>query len=117
MEIQTGHIGLNVSDLGKSKRFYQDAFGLELIGESEQPERRSAFLGQKGAVVLTLWQQSEGRAKHDHPGLHHLSFRVETIGEVQAAAKKLRSMDVPFQYDGIVPHSEGGKSGGIFFED
>ena len=26
-------------------------------------------------------------------------------------------MNVPFIYDGIVPHAEGTQSGGIFFED
>ncbi len=26
-------------------------------------------------------------------------------------------MNVPFIYDGIVPHAEGAQSGGIFFED
>ncbi len=31
-QLQTGHVGLNVSDLGRSKNFYQDVFGFQLMG-------------------------------------------------------------------------------------
>ena len=117
MEIQTGHVGMNVSNVERSKRFYSDVFGFELIGESQQPERRYAFLGKDQKVILTLWQQSAGRMDPKVPGLHHLSFQVASIDEVKKAQSRLKSLGVVFHYDGIVPHAEGTKSGGIFFED
>ena len=115
--LQTGHVGLNVSDLSRSKEFYRDVFGFEVKAESEAEGRRYAFLGDGQRLVLTLWQQSEGRFEKQRPGLHHLSFQVETIEEVREAERRLRELDVPLIYGGIVPHSEGSQSGGIFFED
>ena len=43
--IQTGHVGLNVSDLEGSKRFYQEVLGFQVMGESQEEGRRFAFLG------------------------------------------------------------------------
>jgi catechol 2,3-dioxygenase-like lactoylglutathione lyase family enzyme len=113
----TGHVGLNVGDLARSIRFYQDVFGFELAGRSDEPGREYAFLAQEGTLVLTLWAQSRGRAVTDRPGLHHLAFRVEAIEEVHAAEQRLRGLGAVIHHGGIVPHREGGDSGGIFFED
>jgi catechol 2,3-dioxygenase-like lactoylglutathione lyase family enzyme len=117
INIQTGHVGLNVSDIDRSKRFYQDIFGFEVIRESQQDNRRFAFLGDGSKLLLTLWQQSSGRFEKAQPGLHHLSFQVDSIDEVKEAEARLRSLKVPLIYDGIVPHAEGAQSGGVFFED
>jgi lactoylglutathione lyase len=115
--MQTGHIGLNVSDLDRSKNFYQRVFGFEVVGESQEDGRRFVFLSEGRKLVLTLWQQGEGRFDKQRPGLHHLSFQVATIEDVKQAEQKLRELQVPLFYDGIVPHAEGAESGGIFFED
>ena len=117
VSFQTGHIGLNVSDLDRSKKFYQEVFGFTTVGESREEGRRFAFLGQEDKLVLTLWQQAEGRFEKWHSGLHHLSFQVATIQEVQKAAQKLKALNAPLIYDGIVPHAEGAQSGGLYFED
>ena len=50
--IQTGHIGLNVGDLARSKQFYQQVFGFEVLGESLAVGRQFAFLGQDGMAIL-----------------------------------------------------------------
>ena len=114
---QTGHVGLNVSDVSRSKEFYSKVFGFLPVGESEQEGRKYVFLGDGGKLVLTLWQQSGGRFDKGSPGLHHLSFQVGSVEEVREAEARLRALDVPFIYDGVVPHAEGAESGGIFFED
>lgn len=115
--LQTGHVGLNVSDLDRSKGFYQKVFGLDVMGESREEGRRFVFLSEGSTLVLTLWQQGEGRFEKQRPGLHHLSFQVATIEDVKRAEEKLRALNVPFIYDGIVPHTEGSQSAGVFFED
>jgi catechol 2,3-dioxygenase-like lactoylglutathione lyase family enzyme len=115
--LQTGHVGLNVSDLQRSKAFYQEVFGLELHGESLEPGRRYAFLRDSERLVLTLWEQAEGRFPADRPGLHHLSFQVPDLDSVKAMEARAHSIGARMIYDGPVPHSEGSASGGVFFED
>lgn len=117
LTVQTGHVGLNVSDLDRSKAFYQAVFGFAVLGESREDGRRFVFLADGPKLVLTLWEQSVGRFEPGRPGLHHLSFQAETIDQVRAAEEKLRAMGVSPRYDGIVPHGEGADSGGVFFDD
>jgi catechol-2,3-dioxygenase len=114
---QTGHIGLNISNLERSREFYQAVFGFEIMGGSEEKGHRYVFLGNGGKLVLTLWEQSEGRFANHQPGLHHLSFQVEAIEQVAEAEEKIRALGAKLFYDGIVSHREGASSGGIFFED
>lgn len=116
-DYRTGHVGLNVVDLGRSVDFYTRVFGWQVKGRSDEDGKAFAFLGDDARLVLTLWQQSAGRSPVDHPGLHHLSFEVESIDEVQAAEERVRDAGATLFHDGIVPHGEGTSSGGIFFED
>lgn len=115
--LKLGHIGLNVTDLARSLAFYQQVFGFVAIHESQEDNRRFVFLGDGQTVQVTLWQQSEGGFEARRPGLHHLAFEVENIEQVKAFEEKLRGLNVPLEYDGIVPHGEGLDSGGIYFHD
>ncbi|MBC7930942.1 MAG: VOC family protein [Rubrivivax sp.] len=115
---QTGHVGINVSDVGRSAKFYRDALGFKVTNESSDGDRRFAFLGDEGGkLVLTLWQQSDGRFDKSRAGLHHLSFRVDTMAEVREAEARLRALGAHVYYGGAVSHAEGADSGGVFFED
>jgi lactoylglutathione lyase len=88
-----------------------------VAGESTEAGRKFAMLQDGSGLVLTLWQQSEGRFEATRPGLHHLSFQVPSMDDVHAVEERLRAMGASMIYDGIVPHGEGAQSGGIFFED
>jgi len=113
----TGHIGVNVTDLSRSERFYMEVFGLQRLGGSTEGARRFAFLGDGSRLSITLWEQSRGTFSAQSPGLHHLSFQASTMGDVRDAEARLKARGVQFVYDGVVPHAEGMESGGIFFED
>lgn len=115
--LSTGHIGLNVSDLDRSVEFYRRALGFEQLAVSGDAQRRWAFLGVDGALMVTLWQQSDGVFSARTPGLHHLSFQVGTLDEVRAIETRLRELAVTFAHDGVVAHREGSASGGVFFTD
>jgi catechol 2,3-dioxygenase-like lactoylglutathione lyase family enzyme len=116
-QLATGHIGLNVSDLDRSVDFYRRALGFEQLAASADDQRRWAFLGADGKLVVTLWEQSDGAFSTETPGLHHLSFQVDSIDRVRAVERVLRELSVAFAHDGVVAHGEGVASGGIFFTD
>ncbi|HEY0457948.1 MAG TPA: VOC family protein [Pyrinomonadaceae bacterium] len=114
---ETGHVGLNVKDLERSKEFYADVFGFEVSGESADANRKYALLAHNGKLILTLWQQSASGFSRQTAGLHHLSFQAKSAGQIEEIEAKLRARGTKLIYDGIVLHGEGAKSGGIFFED
>jgi catechol 2,3-dioxygenase-like lactoylglutathione lyase family enzyme len=60
-DFQTGHVGINVTDLDRAVRFYESVFGFTVGGRSDQEARRFAFLKNGDTLALTLWQQSDGR--------------------------------------------------------
>ncbi|WP_306323847.1 MULTISPECIES: VOC family protein [unclassified Streptomyces] len=115
--LQTGHVGLNVTDLDRSLAFYREVFDFEVLAEGKDEGRRWAFLGRGEQLLVTLWQQSEGTFGTARPGLHHLSFQVGDIEEVKATEAALRGLGAEFAYEGVVPHGEQATSGGIFFTD
>lgn len=114
---KTGHVGLNVSDLPRARQFYQQVFGFEVLGESTEDDKAFVFLGSGAAIVLTLWRQSSGAFVKDRPGLHHLSFQVDSIDQVKEAEERVRALGARIHHGGVVPHAEGRDSGGVFFED
>ncbi len=116
-QFTTGHVGLNVTDLPRARQFYQQVFGFEVLGESTEDGKAFAFLGHGSNIVLTLWHQSSGGFAKNRPGLHHLSFQVESIDEVRAAERRVRELGARIHHGGIVPHAEGRDSGGLYFED
>lgn len=115
--VVTGHIGLNVSDLERSVAFYRQAFGFEQLAANEDGAQRFAFLGFDDGPVLTLWEQSNGEFSAATPGLHHLSFQVDSVQQVREVEAVLKELSTIFVHEGVVAHQEGASSGGIFFTD
>lgn len=111
------HIGLNVTDLDRSREFYREVFGLAVLKESPDPERRFAFLGSEGRTIVTLWQQSRSTFSADRSGLHHLAFLAPSLEALEAIEGRLRRLGARIHHGGIVAHAEGQDSGGLFFED
>lgn len=115
--LQTGHVGLNVTDIERSLAFYRKIFGFEIAALSEDNGREFALLTLDGHLVLTLWKQSSGTFAADLPGLHHLSFQVDSIERVKEYEARAKQAGAEILYHGIVPHGEGMDSGGVFFKD
>jgi lactoylglutathione lyase len=46
---KTGHLGINVSELDRSRAFYQRVFGLDVVHDSQQEGRRFAFLAKEAS--------------------------------------------------------------------
>ncbi|HEY3604990.1 MAG TPA: VOC family protein [Sporichthyaceae bacterium] len=115
--VQPGHVGLNVTDLERSLAFYTRVLDLQTLGRSEDADREWVFLGRDGQVLLTLWRQSDGAFDATRPGLHHLALRVDSIEELHAVQDRLAELGVERRYGGVVLHTEGADSGGVYFAD
>jgi len=113
--MRTGHVGLNVTELNRSINFYVQVFGLELVGNSADG-RRYAFLGRDGALVLTLWQQSDSVFAGDRAGLHHLSFQVADVAAVREVEERVRAAGGTIREDLGIP-GEPSAGGQLFFFD
>jgi catechol 2,3-dioxygenase-like lactoylglutathione lyase family enzyme len=75
------HIALSVKDLQESAKFYEEAFGMKRVRESNV-----AVMLSDGVVSLALLDLKkndnapDGRGP-DYIGLHHMGFMVESVPE------------------------------------
>ncbi len=75
------HVGLAVSDLEASSRFFCECLGWHVVGG--RPDYPAVFVGD-GSVVATLWQVEDPAActpfdRRKNVGLHHLALRVGSL--------------------------------------
>lgn len=93
------HIGICVSDLVRSRRFYCDALGFTEVGalsvsgdeastllEIDDVELEAVYLERDGVRIELLYYPTQTRGALDtpvpmnQPGFTHLSFRVDDLG-------------------------------------
>lgn len=117
MTIQTlgvHHLGLTVTNLDRSKQFYQDLFGWEELGAD--PKMGYAFLTD-GKTMITLWQQSQEAYDGASAGLHHFALTVGSFEDLVRAEQILRKSGVRIHYNRIVPAMEGANEAELYFYD
>jgi len=101
------HVRLTVTDIARSRKFYDDVFGLdvafELPPDADQATRdQLAFLyggviyQLPGGSLLGLRPVADGSDTFDEnrTGLDHVSFGVGSKNDLQAAADKLDGLGV-----------------------
>jgi catechol 2,3-dioxygenase-like lactoylglutathione lyase family enzyme len=115
--MKVGHIGINVNNIQRSKEFYAGLFGFDLMRESSEEGKKFAFLGNKGKLFLTLWEQSDKPFSSSNAGLHHLAFELENMEKLKIFENTLEVLGVEKIYDKIVSHTEASGSGGLYFLD
>jgi catechol 2,3-dioxygenase-like lactoylglutathione lyase family enzyme len=85
------HIALKVRDVARSKRFYQDIFGMEVVWE---PDPRNAYLSS-GSDNIAIHEVSDGFFNiAEERQLDHLGFVVESIERVKELETEFRSQGV-----------------------
>ena len=89
------HIAIINSDLNKSKHFYIDILGLELIREVYRKERDDYKLDLKiGDSEIELFIIKDRPARPSYPesyGLRHLAFKVD---DIEVVVKELEAKGV-----------------------
>jgi glyoxylase I family protein len=93
------HIAILTDDYEKSKRFYTEVLGFEVIRETYRAERKSykLDLAIAGLYQIELFSFADFRERGSYPeakGLRHLAFAVD---DVDAAAAELKAKGVPVE--------------------
>ena len=90
------HIAIICSDYAKSKAFYTEVLGLQIIKETYREERKSykLDLALNGTYCIELFSFPEAPNRISRPearGLRHLAFSVK---DIEVAIKELQSKGV-----------------------
>ena len=85
------HVGLTVTDLDASCRFFCELLDWEKVGGN--PDYPAVFVSD-GSVMVTLWQARQPSTakpfdKNNNVGLHHLAIRVADLGTLDRIYQKL----------------------------
>ena len=111
------HIAIIGTDYNKTKEFYVDKLGFEIISEHNRPEKNDIIINVKqGNLVLEIFIKEDAplRPKMPNPeysGLRHLAFRVE---DVEAVLKKFDELDIP--HEGLRYDDFDNKKMAFFFD-
>ena len=109
------HIAIIATDYSKSKEFYVDKLGFEVISEAYRPEQDDYLrMLRKGETILELFIEPDAPARVTNPealGLRHLAFYEK---DMEAAVAWLNSMGIETD-----PIKEDKANGGryTFFRD
>ena len=94
------HIAIIGTDYIKTKEFYVDKLGFEVISEHNRPEKNDIIINvQNGDLVLEIFIKEDAplRPKMPNPeysGLRHLAFKVD---DIEAVLKKFDELDIPHE--------------------
>jgi glyoxylase I family protein len=98
------HIRLTVTDIERSRRFYESVFGwpinLELPDDADEETRgKLSFLFggviyNVGDTRVALRPAASDRFDEDRTGLDHLAFRLDNKSELDSAAEHLDALGV-----------------------
>jgi catechol 2,3-dioxygenase len=94
------HVVLKVRDLERSKQFYTELLGMDVM--SEMPNPRILFLANNRRdhheiALLEVGQQAPAPPANA-VGLVHVAFRLRSEEELRAAYKELKEKDVPISF-------------------
>ncbi len=108
------HVVLKVRDLERSRRFYTDILGMQVM--KDVPEIGAVFLSFNGRdhheiALFQIGPQAES-PKANEVGLLHCAFRLRSEEELRAAYQELKEKGVPVTF--TVNH---GVTKSVYFRD
>ncbi|MDX5338791.1 MAG: VOC family protein [Cyclobacteriaceae bacterium] len=93
------HLAIICSDFERSKKFYTEILGFEIIQEVYRKERDSykLDLSLNGNYLIELFSFPNPPARVSRPeacGLRHLAF---SVSHIESEVKKLRNLGIPVE--------------------
>lgn len=94
------HIAIIGTNYSKTKEFYVDKLGFEVISEYNRPEKNDIILNvRQGNLILEIFIKEDAPLRPkmpnpEHSGLRHLAFKVD---DVEAVLKKFDKLDIPHE--------------------
>ena len=109
-----GHVAIMVRDVERSRKFYTEVVGLQLM--KEVPELRAAFLSSGGRdhhemALIQVGSPAEA-PKANEIRMLHVAFRLQSEEDLRAAYQELKARGVAVSF--TVDH---GISKSIYFQD
>ena len=109
-----GHVVIKVRDLERSRKFFTEVLGLQVM--MELPQIKMAFFASNGRdhheiACIEVGQDAE-RQHARQIGLLHIAFRLNDENHLRAAYKELKEREVPIDF--TVDH---GITKSIYFRD
>lgn len=98
------HIAIICSDYQKSKQFYTEVLGLDIIREVYRENRQSYKLDLelKGTFIIELFSFPDPPQRVSTPeaaGLRHLAFEVDNLEAILAHLEKFKIESEPIRID------------------
>lgn len=98
------HIAIICSDYQKSKKFYVEVLGLDIIREVYRENRQSHKLDLElnGSYIIELFSFPDPPPRVSRPeaaGLRHLAFEVDDLEKVMAHLEKFNIESEPIRID------------------
>jgi glyoxylase I family protein len=98
------HVRLTVTDIERSRRFYESVFGWPVLVEvpenaDEETRKQLAFLFggviyDLGGTLIALRPVANDRFHEDRTGLDHIAFRTADKAELDSAADHLDELGI-----------------------
>src|SRR3982750_1338489 len=77
------HIAIAVPNTDEAAKFYEEAFGMKRVRESQ-----SAVLLSDGVISLAILDNRNSHEALGHTGLHHFGFIADDVSETATNAEK-----------------------------
>ena len=99
------HIAIIGTDYNKTKEFYVNKLGFEVISEHNRPEKKDIIINVKqGDLNLEIFIKENAPIRPkipnpEHTGLRHLAFRVENVEKTLKKFDELGIVHESLRYD------------------